>query len=47
MLAPDSSTHSSWSIKLSSFIIVNDLKAIHEILRGDDRLNNCYLLFIS
>ena len=36
MLAPHSSTHYSWSIELSSFFIVNDLEAMHEILSEDD-----------
>ena len=36
MTAAASSRHFSWSFKLSSFIIVNDLKAMQEILKGDE-----------
>ena len=43
MTAAGSSRHFSWSFKLSTFIIVNDIKAMHEILRGDDHLNNHHL----
>ena len=46
MLAPATSTHSSSSFKLGTFIMVNVLEALDEILRGDYRSNNCYLLFI-
>ena len=42
MLAPASSTQFSWSLKLSSFIMLNVLDALDEILRGDYRLNSCY-----
>ena len=42
MVAPASSTLFSWSSKLYSLIIVNDLEALHYILRGDRRLNYCY-----
>ena len=42
MLAPVSSTHFSWSLKLGTFIMFNVLDALDEILRGDYRLNNCY-----
>ena len=42
MLSPASSTHFSWSFKLCTFIMVNVLDALDEILRGDYRLKNCY-----
>ena len=42
MLAPASSTHFSWSLKLGTFIMVNVLDALDAILREDYRLNNCY-----
>ena len=42
MVAPASSAHFSWSFKLDTFIMVNVLDALDEILRGDYRLNNCY-----
>ena len=47
MVAPARSTHFFLSFKLGSFIIVNDLEALHEIFRGDDRLNNCYSSLIA
>ena len=46
MLTPDSSTHFSWSFKFVTFIMVNVLDALDEILRGDYRLNHCYSLII-
>ena len=42
MLTPASSTHFSWSFKLSTFIMVNVIDALNEILRGDYRVNNFY-----
>ena len=42
MLAADSSTHPSLSLKLGSFIRINVLEALDEILRGDHRFNNVY-----
>ena len=42
MLAPASSTHFSWSLKLSTSIVVNILVALDEISQGDCRLNNFY-----
>ena len=42
MLAPASSTHFSCSLKFGTFIMVNVLVALGEILRGNYRLNNCY-----
>ena len=42
MLAPVSSTHFSWSLKLGTFIMLNILDALDESLRGDYHLNNCY-----
>ena len=42
MLAPASSTHFSWSLKLGTFIMVNVLVALDAIFRGEFRLNNCY-----
>ena len=42
MLAAVSSTHFSWSLKLGTFIMLNVLDALDEILRGDYLLNNCY-----
>ena len=44
MLAPVSSTHFSWSLKLCNFIKVNVFDAVDKILRGDYHLNNCYKL---
>ena len=41
MLSRASSTHFFWSLKLNRFIMVNVLDSFDEILRGDDRLNNC------
>ena len=41
MLAPASSTHFSWSLKICSFIMVIALNALNKILQGDYRLNNC------
>ena len=41
MLAPDSSTHFSWSFKLSTFITGNVLDALEVILREDYCLNKC------
>ena len=40
MLALASSTHFSWSLKLSSFIMLNILDALDENLRGDSGLSN-------
>ena len=40
MLAPVSSTHFSWSLKLGTFIMINVLDALDKILRGDYRSNN-------
>ena len=42
MLAPASSTHFSWSFKLCTFIMVNVLDALDDILRVYYRLNNFY-----
>ena len=42
MLAPVSSTHFSWSLKLRTFIMLNVFDALDEILRRDYSLNNCY-----
>ena len=42
MLAPASSTHFFWSLKLGTFTMLNILDALDEILRGDYCLNNCY-----
>ena len=42
MLASASSTHFSWSLKLGTFIVLNSLDALDEILRGDYCLDNCY-----
>ena len=42
MLAPASSTHFSWSLKLGTFVMVNVLDAFDEILQRDHRLKNCY-----
>ena len=42
MLAPASSTHLSWSLRLSSFIMVNVLDVLAEIIQGSYGLNNCY-----
>ena len=42
MLASASSTDFSWWFKLGTFIMVNVLDALNEILRGDYRSNSCY-----
>ena len=42
MLAPVSSTHFSWSLKLGTSIMVNVFDALDDVLRGDYCLNNCY-----
>ena len=44
MVALASSKHFSWSFKLGTFIMVNVLEALDEILRGDYRSNNWYWL---
>ena len=42
MLAADSSTPVSFSLKLGTFIMINVLKALDEILRWDHRFSNFY-----
>ena len=42
MIAAASSRHFSWSFKLGTFIMLDVLDALDEILRGDYRLNNCW-----
>ena len=46
MVAPDSSTNFSWSFRLDTFIMVNVLDTLNEILQ-DYSLKNCYLLIIK
>ena len=41
MLAPVSSMHFSYPFQLGTFIMVNILDALDEILRRNYRLNNC------
>ena len=47
MVTPASSTNFSWSFKLDTFIMLNVLDALNEILQGDYSLNNCYLFIIK